>query len=118
MNAAHAEQFSKSNNMFVLRCSFVNAVMLICSFEGDSGRCYVSTCSPLGLLPPRAPHVQFPNARGDNEHIVQFFRNQFDFDEKETAAILGRMVVIFFEMQCCHVTSLITMAETGYQCTL
>ena len=32
---------------------------------------------------------EFPSALGDNEHIVDFFKNQFDFDEKETAAILG-----------------------------
>ena len=32
---------------------------------------------------------EFPTALGDNEHIVDFFKKQFDFDEKETAAILG-----------------------------
>ena len=37
---------------------------------------------------------EFPSALGDNEHIVDFFNDQFGFDEKESAAILGRVTVL------------------------
>ncbi|XP_067950602.1 putative ascorbate peroxidase [Watersipora subatra] len=31
----------------------------------------------------------FPSSLGDTDHVLQFFQNQFNFDAKETTAILG-----------------------------
>ena len=36
---------------------------------------------------------EFPSALGDTDHVLEFFAEQFGFDEKETTAILGLSII-------------------------
>lgn len=57
--------------------------------EDVHDRCFNKDDDEHGCTPKRGPHREIPGANTGTEELFKFFRDNFDFNERETVAIMG-----------------------------